>query len=106
MSSKIDIEVVTKPIADDPAVTNALRALMALDAAQLATLAAKLATEDGALLDRLADMLLSEMGMDAPPVMPSEAFMRQLVAIADGGKGYTYEEFDDDDYYNLPAVAQ
>ena len=65
---------------DDTAVTTALRALMALDAAQLADLAQKLAGVDATFSDRLADMLLGNLGVDAPPVMPSERFLRAVLA--------------------------
>ena len=74
------VTTATTSPADDTAVTNALRALMALDAAQLATLAAKLATVDATFSDRLADMLLINVGVDLPPVMPSEQFLRAVLA--------------------------
>ena len=80
---------------DDTAVTTALRALMALDAAQLADLAQKLAGVDATFSDRLADMLLGNLGVDAPPVMPSERFLRAVL-----------QRVADDEYRHQVAMAQ
>lgn len=81
---------VTTGPADDLAVTTALRALMALDEAQLADLARKLAGVDATFSDRLADMLLGNVGVDLPPVMPSERFLRNVMANVDR-EDYRYQ---------------
>ena len=71
------------PAPTDPADAVAA-ALLALDDTQMAALAQRLAGADAATLDRLADMLLGNIGLDLPPVMPSERFMQRVLArVAD-----------------------
>lgn len=89
------VTIMTTGPADDPAVTAALRALLALDATQLAALAQKLAAADATFSDRLADMLLANVGVALPPVMPSERFLRAVLA-----------NVADDEYRHQVAMAQ
>lgn len=78
----------------DFAVVQAEQSLLALDATQLAALARRLAAADATVLDRLADMILGEIGLEPPlgmviggpairlddaPMSPSERFAQNVL---------------------------